>query len=139
MDLAFVERCTYDPRFGELAADANVKCSAYGGIFCGQIRKADIFLQRDGRCSTRDVTGLPSMDKYGIVVSRDIFSNHLKTDEPVLYSLLFLPQQRIAANKVRFFQFHYPSQSRFEQCGGSIHVVAVEKVLGFESKRVSRA
>src|SRR5262245_39662411 len=75
---SFIERCSYDSCFREFTSHADVKRCADRGLFCRQIRETDVFLQSDGRPSARDMTRLTAMNKYRVMISCDLFSDHLE-------------------------------------------------------------
>src|SRR5438552_1017379 len=112
---SLVEWRSYDPRLRQPAPHRNMKRRAKGCIFCGQVSEADVFLQCDGRGTARDVTHFAAVNKDGVVVTGNVFSEHLETDQPASHAFLFLLQQGVAADEVPLFEFYNPAETCFKQ------------------------
>src|SRR5262249_55037848 len=97
-----------------------MKRGSDGGAFCRQICRAHVLLQRNGWRPACNVARFTAMYEHRVMIARNVFSEHLKTNEPALDSFLFLFQQRVAADEFSFFELHDPSEACFQQCCGSV-------------------
>src|SRR6516225_5924693 len=94
-------------------------------IWCGQINKADVFLQGNRWRSAGNLTNLATMHKGWIVIACNILSEHFKANQASFQSVLFLLKQCFTAYEVRLFKLYDPTETRFKQGRGSIDVVTV--------------
>src|SRR5215213_2063902 len=79
-----------------------------------------------------------AIDDDFLVIACNTAVRYFEAHEFALNAFSFLIGQRLATGEVAFIQLAYPAEVRFEQRGGLIDVVAIERHAGFESESVAR-
>src|SRR5262245_54430738 len=101
-----IKRCSQDARFRHFRADCDMESCPDRCMFRRQVCEPDVLLERYRGRPAGNVADLAPMDKHRVVISSDVFSEHLKAYESSLHALLLLLLQRFLANEFRFVKFY---------------------------------
>src|ERR1051325_1563022 len=101
------------------------------------IGEADVLFKKRSRTAGRYLSNSFAVDENILVIAGDATLSHFKTNQLAFDAFLLLLREGFATNKVAFIEFANPTEIRFEQGGGFVDVVAVERHARFESQRVA--
>ncbi len=74
-----------------------------------------------------------------VAMAGDSPLGHDEAGQLAFHAGRFLGAERVAADEVGAVELHHPAEPGFERRGRLVEIVAVERELAFEAKRVSRA
>src|SRR5215213_5276613 len=136
--VSFVEGCFGDLSTYQPSTHVDLYLLANTRMLHRHVRQSNILLQKRRRTTRCYMSNSLAVNEDLLVIASNATLCHLEAHELALHAFLFLTRQRFAAGEVALIQFAYPSEIRFEQCGGVVDVVAVERHSGFESQSITR-
>src|ERR1051326_4921701 len=132
-----VKRRLYYLRANKPPAYVNLDLLARACVLGRNVSEADVLLEKRRRTARRYFTNALVVDDYFLIVARDAAVRDFKPNQLSFHALGFLLGQGFAADEVAFIEFTNPAEVCFEQRGGFVDLVAVERESGFEPERVA--